>query len=274
MGGLVRTLGDLGRPPVRMSCDPQAYCQASIHGALGSMMAHYHRELTGEGQHVDVSMQQAVALGIFFTAEMYELMKVNLVGTGPFYIVPRPEPLGLLFLRYVFPCKDGHVVCFFFGGGAAGLVRSSRALADWANEEGMAMEFKDYDFFGRWDSSTMTQEENDRLLNIIGQFLKTKTKDELYEGAVKRGIILAPCATTEDLSRDRQLEARAFWQKVEHPELGETLVYPGAPLKIKETPYKIRCRAPLIGEHNEEVYGKELGFSREQLTALKAWNVI
>lgn len=219
-------------------------------------------------------MQQAVALGIFITAEVYELMKVNLVGTGPFYIIPRPEPLGSLFLRWVFPCKDGHVVCFFFGGGFLGAVQSSRALADWANEEGMAMEFKDYDFFNQWDPSKMTQEENDGYLNIISDFLKTKTKDELYEEAVKRGIMLAPCATTEDVSRNRQLQARGFWEKVEHPELGETLVYPGAPLKLKETPYKIQCRAPLIGEHNEEVYRRELGFSREQIAILKARNVI
>jgi len=47
MGGLVRILGDLGRPPVRMTCGPQAYFHAGLQGALGSMMAYYHRELTG-----------------------------------------------------------------------------------------------------------------------------------------------------------------------------------------------------------------------------------
>jgi crotonobetainyl-CoA:carnitine CoA-transferase CaiB-like acyl-CoA transferase len=61
---------------------------------------------------------------------------------------------------------------------------------------------------------------------------------------------------------------------VEHPELGDTLQYPGAPAKMKETPWKIYRRAPLIGEHNEEVYEKELGLSKEDLAVLKANGVI
>jgi crotonobetainyl-CoA:carnitine CoA-transferase CaiB-like acyl-CoA transferase len=102
----------------------------------------------------------------------------------------------------------------------------------------------------------------------------TKTKDELYEEAVKRKIMLCPCANTTDILRNRQLEARGFWEKVHHPELGDTLVYPGAPLKMQETPWGIQHRAPLIGEHNEEVYGEELGFSREELAILKSQNVL
>lgn len=187
MGGLVRILGELGRPPVRMSCDPQAYFQASIHAALGSVVAHYHRVLTGEGQHVDVSMQEAVALSTMTAAEVYDLMKVNVVGTGQFFINPRPEPYGLLFLRFVFPCKDGHVV-IYYAGGAAGLIQSSQALLDWANEEGMALELKGYDF-RQWDGSTIAQQELDRQYKAIIEFLMTKTKDELFEEAIKRGKI-------------------------------------------------------------------------------------
>jgi len=274
MGGLARVLGDMGRPPVRMSCDPQAYCQAGIHGALGSMVAHYHRELTGEGQHVDVSMQQAVTLGLLNTAELYEMLKVNLIGTGKFWVSPRPAPLGPLLSPIVFPCKDGHVVCTFGGGAFAGGVQSSKALVEWANEEGMAMEFKDFDFAGQWDVATVTQEETNRRFGIIGEFLMTKTKAELYEESVKRSIMLAPCNTYEDVSRSAQLEARGFWEEVKHPDLGETITYPGAPLRMEETPWRIQRPAPLIGEHNEEVYGRELGLSEEQIAILKARGVV
>ena len=273
MGGLVRILGDLGRPPVRMSCDPQAYFHAGLHGALGSIVAYYYREVSGEGQHVDVSMQEAVTLALMNTVEVYEMMKVNIIGMGQFYISVRPEPLGLLFTRLIVPCKDGYVFCPFGGGAFGGQVQSSRTLLAWANQEGMAMELKDFDF-SQWDASTLTQEESDRLSAIIGDFLKTKTKAELYEESVKRGIMLAPCNTIEDLSNNVQLEARGFWEKVEHPELGEAITYPGAPLKIKETPWRIQRCAPLIGEHNEEVYVGELGFSKEEMTILKANGVI
>jgi crotonobetainyl-CoA:carnitine CoA-transferase CaiB-like acyl-CoA transferase len=85
---------------------------------------------------------------------------------------------------------------------------------------------------------------------------------------------MAPCATFEDVLQNAQLEARGYWEMVEHPEMGETIKYPGAPVKMKDTPWRIQRRAPLIGEHNEEVYDKELGLSKEELAILKANGVI
>ncbi|MBM3133023.1 MAG: CoA transferase [Chloroflexi bacterium] len=272
MGGIVRILGDLGRPPVRMSCDPQAYCQAGVHGAVGSMVALYHRELTGEGQHVDVSMQEAVEQSTMNAIEVYALMGINLIGMGQFLISPRPQPLGPLFLRFVMPCKDGHVVLYFVGGMAVG-IHSSTELVRWANEQGMALELKGYDFH-KWDGTVMAQTDYDRMIKAIGEFLMTRTKAELFEEAIKRGIMMAPCATTADILRNSQLEARGFWAKVEHVELGETVTYPGAPVRLDEYPWRIQCRAPLIGEHNHSVYCGEMGFDEEQLGVLKARGVI
>ena len=274
MGGLARILGDLGRPPVRMGYVPQSYFQAGLHGALGSMMAYYHRELSGVGQHVDVSMQDAVILTLMNTVEIREILGVNLVGLGQFFVSVRPEPLGVLFTRTIVPCKDGYVTLMFGGGAFGGVVESSRALVNWANEEGKALELKDYDFATQWDNSKMTQEESEHMTGFIHEFVKTKTKAELYEAAVEKGILLAPCNTVEDLASNAQLEARGFWEQVEHPELGEKVTYPGAPLKLEETPWRIGRRAPLIGEHNEEVYAGEMGLSGEQMAILKANGVI
>ena len=86
--------------------------------------------------------------------------------------------------------------------------------------------------------------------------------------------MLAPCNTTADISRDPHLEVRGFWQAVAHAELGREVVYPGAPLKMSEAGWRIQCRAPLVGEHNRDIYEKELGFSAEQLAVFKARNVI
>lgn len=273
MGGLTRLLGDLGRPPVRMSCDPQAYLHAGLQGAAGSMMAYYHRELSGVGQHVDVSMQSAVLLALMHVPEIYEMMKINVVGTGQFFISVRPEPLGLLFTRLIMPCKDGYVFCTFGGGAFGGQVQSSNALVEWANKEGMMLELKNYDF-SKWDTSTLSQEEQDGMYAIAEEFIKTKTKAELYEEAVKRGIMLTPCNNTADIAGSAQLKARNFWETLEHPELGETITYPGAPVKMEETPWRMSRRAPLIGEHNEEVYLKELRLGSEALSMLKDKNVI
>ncbi len=273
MGGMARILGDLGRPPVRMSADPQSYLHAGLQGALGSMMAYYHRELTGVGQHVDVSMQEAVELTLMNAVEIYEILGANLVGLGQFFVSVRPQA-GPLFTRTVVPCKDGYVTLMFGGGAFAGSSQSSRALVDWANSEGYALELKDFDFATMWDNATLTQEESDTRNSYIAKFLMTKTKAELYEGAVKRGILLAPCSTFEDVLVNAQLEARGFWETVEHPELGQTLKYPGAPVKMKDTPWRIGRRAPLVGEHNREMYEGELGLSREEMARLKSNGVI
>jgi len=273
MGGLSRILGDLGRPPVRMGSVPQAYFHAGLQGALGSAMAFYHRELTGVGQHVDVSMQEAMTLTLMNTIEIFEMLNANLVGLGQFFVSVRPGQ-SPLFTRTIVPCKDGYITVMFGGGAFSGVAESSKALVKWANEEGMALELKDFDFATQWDASTLTQEESDRRNAIIGQFFMTKTKAELYEKAVERGILLAPCNTMEDLTKNEQLRARGFWESVEHPELGETIVYPGAPLKMQETPWQIQRRAPRIGEHNEEIFLGDLGLNLQQMTVLKANGVI
>jgi crotonobetainyl-CoA:carnitine CoA-transferase CaiB-like acyl-CoA transferase len=137
----------------------------------------------------------------------------------------------------------------------------------------MLLEMRDMDL-SKFDASTITQEELDRQYNLVNDFLKTKTKAELYEEAVKRGIMLAPCNNTEDIMENAQLQVRGFWEKVEHPELGEIIAYPGAPVKMTRTPWKISRRAPLIGEHNQEVYIKELQLTGKDIAILKTQGVI
>ena len=85
---------------------------------------------------------------------------------------------------------------------------------------------------------------------------------------------MAPTATMADIMENRQLEAREFWEKVDHPELGDVITYPGAPVRLSETPWKMNCRAPLIGEHNDEIYKNELGFTNEEITTMKSRNTI
>ncbi len=228
MGGMARILGDLGRPPVRMGADPQSYFHAGLQGALGSMMAYYHREMTGVGQHVDVSMQDAVELTLMNAVEIFDILKANLVGLGQFFVSVRPQA-GLLFTRTVVPCKDGYVTLMFGGGAFAGSSQSSRALVDWANTEGYALEMKDFDFPTMWDGC-----HHNPGGKRYPQLLRRQVPDDQDQGGAvrggnQRGILMAPCATFEDVLQNAQLEARGFWEMVEHPELGETIKYPGAP---------------------------------------------
>ena len=272
LGGLVHMHGEWDRPGNRFSED-QFYYMGSASAFAGTTIAHYHRELTGEGQHVDTSCLDSIPHSLMQTSEVWDLLKISPPAAGPGFVMPRP--IGILRMRAVFPCKDGYVVVWLFAGGQPGLARSSRALVEMANEEGILLDYKDYDWMKDYDAMTISQEERDYLDNELGKFLLTKTKDELIKEAVARGIRLMPVATASDVAVSSQIASRGFWVDLEHPELGTSIRYPGFPMMMSEFPlYQPQRRAPLIGEHNEEVYEKELGYSRQELTILKACGVI
>ncbi|MEE8353189.1 MAG: CoA transferase, partial [Dehalococcoidales bacterium] len=197
LGGMVRLFGELDGPPTRIST-PVFHYLGAIHGALGCMMAHYHRELHGEGQYVDVSCQQATVLALRIAAETWEMMGVNSRGSGPSRVMPRPEMGDVIRVPLVYPCKDGHVVAMIHGGQQAGAVKSSRALVAMANRDGMALELKDY-AWEEMDLATIALEEIDGIYETLGRFLLTKTKTELLEAAVADEILMLPVNTVADV---------------------------------------------------------------------------
>jgi crotonobetainyl-CoA:carnitine CoA-transferase CaiB-like acyl-CoA transferase len=153
------------------------------------------------------------------------------------------------------------------------MVVSTRALVEWANQDGYMLELKDFDW-ASLDSRTMTQGDADHMAYLLEEFLMTKTKAECLERAVEHGLMLVPVNNFRDVLESPQMAYRGFFKEVEHPEFGETITYPAFPVIMNGTYPGIQRRAPLIGEHNEEVYEKELGISREQLVILKNRGVI
>ena len=128
-----------------------------------------------------------------------------------------------------------------------------------------------------WDSLNMaelTQAECDAWEQIFGAFFLNHTKAEIYEWALKHEALIAPGYNPGELAGYQQLLDRNFWVEVEYPEIGTTITHPGPFCKLSEASLEISRRAPLIGEHNEEIYGKELGFSKEEFGLLKAGGVI
>ena len=172
--------------------------------------------------------------------------------------------------RINYPCKDGYVTFFLFLGQMG---KRTRALVKWMDEEGMAGDLKTVNW-EKCDTNTVDPEEAEAWMETVARFFLTHTKAELYEKAVKRNLTLVPCTRQADLLSDGQLSARNFWVEVEHPELQNTITYPGHPFGPGCSFWQISRRAPKLGEHNEEIYRNELGFSSEELVILKGANVI
>jgi crotonobetainyl-CoA:carnitine CoA-transferase CaiB-like acyl-CoA transferase len=265
MGGKMFPHGEMGRAPIRISQHAQAYLHAGAEGAVGALMALYHRERTGEGQQVDVSIQEFVAR----TADQ----QVSIPWDTSGIIIDRGEQYtsGIRITR-LWECKNGYVI-FNYWGGLMGKI-ANPPFVEFMDSKGMAPDFlKDYD----WESltfATASPEEIERIEKPTARFMKAQTKEELFEGQLKYHFALYPVNDISDVAGDVQLAARQFWVEVEHPELGASLTYPGSIANSSEAPARIWRRAPLIGEHNQEIYEGELGFSREQLVFLKQANVI
>ena len=111
--------------------------------------------------------------------------------------------------------------------------------------------------------------------DLLRTFLMTKTKLQIFDEAAERRIMINPVQNAKDIVESPQFNALDFITDVEHPELGMSLKYPGAPCyHISETPWRISRRAPLVGEHNRDIYEAELGLNREQLLTLKTEGAI
>jgi crotonobetainyl-CoA:carnitine CoA-transferase CaiB-like acyl-CoA transferase len=260
--------GDPDRPPC-VTAVPLAGQQGALAAVMGALAAHWHRKTTGEGQHVDVSIQEVMEWNTLNFSQFWSCNKleVSRVGWG------RPMT-PKVYNRIGTACKDGYVH-IALGAAALWMLRATENLYKWIDEEGMLPDWlKGYDWATFDFSNFQTQEDFDRYYEPAQKFALTKTKAELWRAAVERGTMTAPARDFKDNFEDQHIRARGFWIDMEHPELGDTLTYPGACFNMAQSSLTFRRRAPLIGEHNQEIYEDELGIPEERLVILKSNHVI
>jgi crotonobetainyl-CoA:carnitine CoA-transferase CaiB-like acyl-CoA transferase len=261
MGGYMLSVGDWDRPPVRISNHSQSFLHAGGQAAQGALMALYYREMTGEGQFVDVSIRDSVARCTpERVTESWDFNK-RIVHRGG------GRQQVAVHITRAWPCKDGYVSAFFWSGPDA--KRWNSPLIKWMDHEGKATDFLKEINWDEFNLQTINQETYDKLAKPVGEFFKSHTKAELLQGALDFNAQLYPISTTKDIVENPQLASRGYWVQVEHPELGTSIKYPGAFAKTSEVPLKSPFRAPLIGEHNLEIYENELGIPRNELIRLK-----
>lgn len=258
MSSLMQCTGEPDGSPVRMGGE-QSYHFASQYAAVGTLMALYHRAITGIGQHVDVSIQECCQVyhaGDTGMAPGWALLKRNAVRQG--VRAQGAFPVGN------FECKDGWVAI------SAHLPGDWERLSSWIAEVTGDDTILDPLFKGL---SFQRGPYVDVLDPIVDGFFRPFTKAELLAEAVRRQVPLQPVMTVEDLVQCPQVAERNFLVEAEHPVVGR-LLYPGGPYRLSETPWLLRRTAPLLGEHNEEIYCGEIGLSKLQLIALKSSGAI
>lgn len=266
LSGMLYLTGDADRAPLNISI-PQSQLLAGADAAVGAMIAYYHRERTGRGQQVDVSMQQSAAWFLANTIPYWEMSGTNLMRAGVLRSMNARDTLQ----RQVWPCKDGYVF-FFILGGLTG-AKTSRQLVKWMEDEGMGDEYLSHMDWESFDMGAATQDILDRISKPVGNFFRKFTKMEIIDAAVSRSISICSLSSMEDLIHDRNLKQRDFWTEIDHPELGAKFPYPRQFANMSEKPATTRFKAPRIGEHNHDVYS-EIGLSSQDLAVLKQAGVI
>lgn len=261
MGGYMFVTGFPEDPPVR-GYGNQSFHVGSVYGAIGTLSALFNKNITGEGQHVDISLQEAV-LSITEHVNIYYVYENHVSRRqGTSHGVWQVDLKGPVGSGDVFECKDGHA-CIF------GLKEDA---IQWLIDTGVA-EAAPYMAL-EWAEPQKLEERGQIICSIVREWAKRFTVDEVFAEGQRRRVTTAPVNTPDKVFHNTHLRERSFFVEVEHPELGRALTYPGAPYKLHECPWRLSRKAPLPGQHNSEVYINELGLEESRLEELRKKGVI
>ncbi|MDD5189580.1 MAG: CoA transferase [Dehalococcoidales bacterium] len=249
MGGWSLMVGHLDREPLKPGGN-QSQFVAGLFAAIACVSAYYGALISGIGQQIDLSIQDAVLYIQMYPTSILEYDKVirrrygNRVG---------PFPSGIL------PCKDGYI-------GAIMVVADKwPVLCEWM---GMPELINDPKFA----TSGARALNIDELDAIMMSWTMEHTQEELFREGQKRGLPFAIPASAKMLLESKHLNERHYFIEVDHPVTGK-IKYPGPQIQMGDLPYTLN-RAPLLGEHNEEILCGRLGYKKEDLMRLREMGVI
>jgi len=219
---------------------------AGMAAALATMAAVLGRQETRRGQEIEVSKQEAmVAL---------ERVDIARFANDP-SPMKRPGMVGGLVST-----RDGHIVITaVLNQQWLGLVKVMGNPA-WAQDEMCRDEIS-------------RSQYRDEIQPHIEEWAAGCTSEDVYRRAQEAGVPLGPVRTVAEVMAWEQARERGFFAEIKHPEAGR-MEYPTTSCRFSETPWEAERPAPLLGQHNDEVYCGRLGYSRRDLARLSAAGVI
>ena len=255
--GFMQITGEPDGPPMRQG-NEQSHFPGAQFAAASILAALYHRDFGGgEGQHIDVSLQEALIT--YYTdahpALAWEMLNENVtrVGATSTLVIP----LG------AYPSADGWI--------SAGIItpREWDTLAQWiyevtGNEEVLNEDYRG----GNQDRAPF----NDIITALVIDFTTRYTSEYLFHEGQRRNLVFIPVNTVSDLLADPQLEQSNFWFGIEHPETG-ILQYPQGVFDSAEVS-PATGPAPALGQDNDAIYAGELGLTEADLASLRNEGVI
>ncbi|MCP4694576.1 MAG: CoA transferase [Desulfobacterales bacterium] len=253
LAGLDSLIGYEGERVLGMQ---QAYADinAALFGAFAIQAGLYHRDRYGEGQRIEVAQIEALL------STMPEPVMDADLNQRIFGSLGNANPMMPVHNNY--PCQGDDKWVSIAIASEEEWRGFCQAIGDpdWTKKEDFADNYK----------RSLHREELDAS---IAKWTADKTAAEVMETLQKAGVAAAPCADTEDRYFDPHFTEREIIVNVEHPATGVDFV-PRVVCNLSETPGRIRRPAPLLGEHNNYVFGELLGLSDGEIETLVQEKVI
>ena len=242
MGGFMYLGGDPEREPLKLGFAASQY-MGGLSGFSGTLAALYHAEQTGNGQEVDISLMECIVASHFQAMEQYSY-------TGR--VLKRNRTM------FVFPCKDG-------------VVQLGLQPHHWPRLTEL-VEMPELTDDPRFKTAGDRSRHAEELETLILPWMLERTMEEIYNAGQALGLPIGYAASSEDLFHSPQYQARGFFTDIDHPRAGK-LTYPGTPLRMGDLTWH-HGRAPLLGEHNADIYCERLGYTRGNLVRLRELGII
>jgi crotonobetainyl-CoA:carnitine CoA-transferase CaiB-like acyl-CoA transferase len=241
-GGLVGLQGDGDRPPLAIGL-PQASFHGGVQAAADTLIALYERNHSGLGQHLDVSMQAAMVWTLMNATGYPANIGGNPPGTSEFRNDARPTLLPGMRAPRTMQCRDGYVVIGTYQPGIG--ERTLDGMLRWVGDEGAApaeLTQRGWTtYMNDLVGGAISVDDFNRGYDAICDFVATKTKRELLDGALERKLLLAPIHDVTDVRADPQLAARGYWTDVGRDP------HPGPFARLAATPIRMQSPAPKLG---------------------------
>ncbi len=255
LGGSMYVTGSPDREPLK---EPGSTFQfaAGADACGATLAAIFSRRQSGLGQHVDLSIMETV-IACSPHAVTWGRTKLVTRRAGPFSranVWPKAVAVN-----GTYECKNGYVVVVLRNSEDAVLAASLTGIDEVGSPEMGCIGF------GKIVKS-------ERMNELLIEGFRNKTKEEIFHTAQELRLFWTDVKSIDEVFNWRQYQERGFWIEIDHPKTG-SLTYARVPFIMSETPTGTG-RAPLLGEHNEDIYIEQLGYSSKELTRLKELNVV
>ena len=252
MSGLMEMTGPPDGPPTMAGSFVIDYSTA-LYAVIGTLAALRAREHTGVGQRVDVALLDTAVSYLITAIPEYLLLgrKMTRRGNRDRYAAP----------VNLFRAKDGGWVYL-----AAGNDSLFPQLLKVMGQEEVLQDPR----FATLDARMAHIEEGEALL---AKWVENKTADEVVNLVREAGLPCAKVASIDEVVANPQIRHRGMIAEIEHPTAGRVPMQ-GLNIHFSDTPKQIRCPPPMLGQHNEEIYGRWLGLSVKEVAQLKSEGVI